>query len=222
MKKRNYLILYAAITLLIAFVIWTAFVSVIDVQKIGPQESAVGFSALNRYVHSLTGVNMTLYTVTDWLGLVPIGTALGFAILGLVQWIKRKSLAKVDKSIMILGGFYIAVMAVYLIFEIVTVNYRPILIEGVLETSYPSSTTMLAMCVMPSAALQLKSRIRNRPLKITLISVIVLFTVFMVIGRLLSGVHWFTDIVGGILISVGLVLMYYFFFKLTEGHLDNL
>ena len=222
MKKRNYLILYASITLLIAFVIWTAFVSVIDVQKIGPQESAVGFSALNRYVHSLTGVNMTLYTVTDWLGLVPIGTALGFAILGLVQWIRRKSLAKVDKSIMMLGGFYVAVIAIYLIFEIVTVNYRPVLIEGVLETSYPSSTTMLAMCVMPTAAMQLKFRIKNCPLKITLTSVIVLFTVFMVIGRLLSGVHWFTDIVGGILISVGLVLMYYFFFKLTERHLDNL
>ena len=218
MKKRNYVSLYTAITLLIAFVLWTALVSFIDVQKIGPQGSAVGFAALNQYIHSLTGVNMTLYTVTDWLGLVPIGVALTFAILGLVQWIKRKSLAKVDKSIMILGGFYIAVMSIYLLFEIVTVNYRPVLIEGVLETSYPSSTTMLAMCVMPTAAMQLKSRIKNRPLKITLVSVIVLFTAFMVVGRLLSGVHWFSDIVGGALVSAGLVLMYYFFCKLTERH----
>lgn len=218
MKKRNYVSLYTAITLFIAFVLWTALVSFIDVQKIGPQGSAVGFAALNQYIHSLTGVNMTLYTVTDWLGLVPIGVALTFATLGLVQWIKRKSLAKVDKSIMILGGFYIAVMSVYLLFEIVTVNYRPVLIEGALETSYPSSTTMLAMCVMPTAAMQLKSRIKNRPLKITLVSVIVLFTAFMVVGRLLSGVHWFSDIVGGALVSAGLVLMYYFFCKLTERH----
>ena len=218
MKKRNYVSLYVAITLLIAFVLWTALVSVIDVRKIGPQESAVGFAALNQYIHGLTGVNMTLYTVTDWLGLVPIGVALGFAIFGLAQWIKRKSLAKVDKSIMILGGFYIAVMSVYLLFEIVTVNYRPVLIEGILETSYPSSTTMLAMCVMPTAAMQLNSRIASRPLKISLTSTITLFTVFMVIGRLMSGVHWFTDIVGGVLVSAGLVLTYYFFCKLTERH----
>lgn len=108
---------------------------------------ASGFAAVNGAFHNLTGVHWTLYTITDWLGLVPIGTALGFAVLGLVQLIQRKALRKVDRSILALGGFYLAVMAFYVLFEKAVVNYRPVLIEGVLEASYPSSTTMLALSI---------------------------------------------------------------------------
>ena len=151
---------------------------------------------------------MALYTITDWLGLVPLGFIMGFALLGLIQWIKRKHLLKVDYNILILGGFYIIVMAVYVLFEMFVVNYRPVLIGGILEASYPSSTTMLVMCVMPTAIMQFNSRIKNNILKRCVASAIIAFIVFMVIGRLISGVHWFTDIVGGALLSAGLVLMY--------------
>lgn len=154
---------------------------------------------------------MTLYTVTDWLGLVPIAFALGFAILGLAQWIARKSLLRVDRSLFVLGGFYIAVIAAYVFFEAFTVNYRPVLIDGVLEGSYPSSTTMLVMCVMPSAAMQLGDRIKNSVLRRCIVIAITVFTLFMVVGRLISGVHWITDIIGGALLSGGLAGMYGFF-----------
>jgi undecaprenyl-diphosphatase len=133
---------------------------------------------------------------------------MGFALLGLVQWIKRKQLLKVDYNILILGGFYIVVMAVYVLFELLVVNYRPVLIDGVLEASYPSSTTMLVMCVMPTAIMQLNERIKTKILKRLVTSSIIVFVGFMVIGRLVSGVHWFTDIIGGALLSLGLVLMY--------------
>ena len=136
-----------------AFVLWTVLVSYVDVRAIGQNASSVGFATLNGYVHNLTGVNMFLYTITDWLGLVPIGVAFGFAVLGLVQWVGRKSLFKVDRSILALGGFYIIVLAMYIFFEIVVINYRPVLIDGYLEASYPSSTTMLVMCVMPTESL---------------------------------------------------------------------
>ena len=195
--------------LLAAFALWTVFVRFVDVQTIGPKESCVGFATLNGYVHNLTGVNMSLYTVTDWLGLVPIGVALGFAILGLVQLIKRKSLWKVDHSILALGVFYIVVMAAYLVFEIVVINYRPTLIEGYLEASYPSSTTMLVMCVMPTAAMQLNARIKNTVFRRCVIITIIVFIAFMVIGRFLSGVHWITDIIGGALFSAGVVTTYF-------------
>lgn len=195
--------------LLAAFALWTVFVRFVDVQAIGPKESCVGFATLNGYVHNLTGVNMSLYTVTDWLGLVPIGVALGFAILGLVQLIKRKSLWKVDHSILALGVFYIVVMAAYLVFEIVVINYRPTLIEGYLEASYPSSTTMLVMCVMPTAAMQLNERIKNTVFRRCVIITIIVFIAFMVIGRFLSGVHWITDIIGGALFSAGVVTTYF-------------
>ena len=194
--------------MLAAFVLWTVFVCFIDVRAIGPRESSVGFAALNGCVHNLTGVNMSLYVITDWLGLVPIGVALGFAVLGLVQWIKRKSLLKVDRSILTLGGFYIVVIAVYILFEIVVINYRPTLINGYLEASYPSSTTMLVMCVMPTAMMQFSTRIKNGLLRKCVMFTITVFIAFMVIGRLVSGVHWITDIIGGALLSTAIVLMY--------------
>ena len=159
MEKKNKKALVCGASLLIAFVLWTVLVCLVDVQAIGPEGSSVGFGTLNGYVHDLTGVNMSLYVITDWLGLVPIGIAFGFAVLGLVQLIKRKSLLKVDRSILVLGGFYIVVMAVYILFETVVINYRPTLIDGYLEASYPSSTTMLVMCVMPTAMMQLRDRL---------------------------------------------------------------
>ena len=204
-SKRNF---YISICMLVAFLLWTVAIQFVDMQEIGPRESTVGFATINHFVHTLTGVHMSLYTITDWLGLVPLMFVMGFGTLGLIQWIKRKHLLKVDYSILVLGGFYIVVLAVYVLFEMFVVNYRPVLINGYLETSYPSSTTMLVMCVMPTAIMQFNARIKNDILKRCVSSTIIAFIVFMVIGRLISGVHWFTDIVGGALVSAGLVLMY--------------
>lgn len=208
MKKSNQRKLYISACMLAIFVIWTLAVRFLDVASIGPQNSSVGFATVNQFVHKLTGVHMALYNITDWLSVIPLGIVLGFALLGLIQWIRRKRLSRVDYSIFILGGFYIVVMAIFLFFEKAVVNYRPVLIEGVLEASYPSSTTMLVMCVMPTAILQLRSRIKNKGLRYTVCLLMAAFTVFMVSARLISGVHWFTDIVGGAMLSTGLVLTY--------------
>ena len=209
MEKKNSRLFWVGVGLLAVFVLWTVLIRFVDVEAIGPRQSSVGFATLNGYIHNLTGVNMSLYIITDWLGLVPIGVAFGFAVLGLVQWIKRKSLSKVDQSILTLGGFYIVVMAVYILFEIVVINYRPTLINGYLEASYPSSTTMLVMCVMPTAMMQLRTRIKNDLFRRCVMLVIAVFIAFMVIGRLVSGVHWITDIIGSALFSTAIVLIYY-------------
>ena len=191
-----------------AFCAWTAAVRRIDVQPIGPCASEVGFAALNGFFHGITGVNWLLYHLTDWLSLIPLGIVAGFGFLGLMQWIGRKKLCLVDRDLLALGGFYILVMLAYLLFEVWEINYRPVLIEGVLETSYPSSTTMLMLCVMPTAAMQLQSRIKNNTVKRWVLAGIFCFTAFMVLGRILSGVHWITDIIGGALLSGALVEIY--------------
>ena len=209
MKNENQRNFYIATYMLLAFMLWTAAIQMIDVQAIGPQGSSVGFATINGFVHNLTGVHMSLYTITDRLGLVPLFFVMGFALLGLIQWIQRKQLFKVDYNLLVLGGFYIVVMAVYILFEVLVVNYRPVLIEGILEASYPSSTTMLVMCVMPTAMMQINTYIKNDILKRSVASAITAFVIFMVIGRLISGVHWFTDIIGGVLLSAGLVLIYH-------------
>lgn len=207
--------------LLVAFVLWTVAVCFVDVRTIGPQGSTVGFAGINGFVHNLTGVHLSLYNITDWLGLVPIFVCMDFGILGLVQWIKRKSICKVDHDILILGGFYIITIVAYLLFESVVINYRPVLINGYLEVSYPSSTTMLVMCVMPTAIMQFNSRIRNKVLRNIVAITIIAFIAFMVIGRLISGVHWFTDIIGGALLSAGLVMLYHAVSSLKSCNFDN-
>ena len=93
---------------------------------------------------------MVIYTITDWLGLVPIFICLIFAGIGLAQLIQRKSLFRVDYDIIVLGIYYIIVIFGYLIFEMIPINYRPVLIDGFMEASYPSSTTLLVLSVMPT------------------------------------------------------------------------
>lgn len=158
MKRTRWLL---SLGLLAAFILWTLLVCFADVQPIGPEGSSVGLATINRFVHQLTGVHFALYTLTDWLGLVPIGVCIGFGILGLKQWLQRQSLRKVDRSLLALGLFYIVVMAVYAFFEVCVINRRPVLIDGILEASYPSSTTLLVMCVMPTVSMHLSARMKK-------------------------------------------------------------
>ena len=210
MKKKKIVSLLISLVLLFAFALWTILVAFVDVKAIGPNESEVGFASFNGFVHNLTGVNMTLYEITDWLGVVVIGIAAGFGVLGFIQLIKRKSIKKVDYSILVLGGFYLTVIAFYLFFEIVTVNYRPLLIEGRLESSYPSSTTVLSLSVLITSIFELNLRLKKRANKIVFGIAFSLLAIFMVVGRILCGVHWASDIVGGILLSLSLIFMYRF------------
>jgi len=197
-----------SICLFTAFVLWTIVTMHVDVRAIGPNGSCVGLAALNGYFHNLTGVHLVLYAITDWLGLVPVAFCLAFAVFGLVQWIHRRHILRVDYSLLVLGGFYLLMLAAYLFFEHFVVNYRPVLINGILEASYPSSTTLLVLCVMVTALLQLRLRIQRRFWKCCTTVFIVSFLIFMVAARLLSGVHWLSDIVGGILLSGALVSLY--------------
>ena len=210
MKRKGF---YIGLGLLVLFVIWTVALRFVDVGAIGPRGSSVGFSTINKSVHNITGVHMSLYTITDWLGIVPLCFIIGFGLIGLIQWIRRKNILKVDFDILVLGVFYIVVMAVYLFFEIFIVNYRPVLIGGILEASYPSSTTILVMCVMPTAIMQFNARIKNNSFKKCVKILITAFIAFMVTGRLISGVHWLSDIIGGTLFSVGIVMLYCHFSK---------
>ena len=191
-----------------AFALWTVMIQYVDVQAVGQNGTRIGFAAFNVWFHQLTGVHMSLYTITDWLGLVPVFICLCFGILGFVQLIKRRSLFRVDPDILLLGGYYVLVIFCYLIFEMIPINYRPVLIEGRLEASYPSSTTLLVLSVMPTLMFQTYRRTRDPRIRRTAAVFVIVFSVIMVIGRLLSGVHWVSDIVGSILLSAGLFLLY--------------
>ena len=194
--------------LLLSFAVWTFLIQTVDVQLAGVNGTNVGFASVNTRFHRLTGVHMGIYTVTDWLGLVPIAVCVGFGLLGLMQWIRRKSITKVDRDILLLGGYYILVIAGYLIFEMIPINYRPILIDGAMEASYPSSTTLLVLSVMPTLLFRTGRRAKSQTIRRITAAFVVLFSAFMVIGRLVAGVHWLTDIVGSVLLSAGLYCLY--------------
>ena len=176
--------LFTGIGLLAAFAVWTMLIQLVDVQGAGPDGTMIGFAEFNVFI------------------------CLCFAMLGLIQLIRRKSLFKVDWDIILLGIYYVLVIFGYLFFEMVPVNYRPILIEGRLESSYPSSTTLLVVSVMPTLQFQMDRRAENPLIKRVSAVVVIAFSAFMVIGRMIAGVHWATDIIGSILLSAGLFSLY--------------
>lgn len=208
MKKSGKKILNVGLILMASFVIWTALIQQVDVQPVGQNGTDIGFATLNCWFHNLTGVHMAIYTITDWLGLVPLFICMLFGGIGFVQLVKRRSLLKVDFDIIILGVYYVLVIFGYFIFEMIPINYRPILIEGIMEASYPSSTTLLVLSVIPTLNFQVNRRMKNMMMKNVMNVCSIGFSLFMVIGRTVAGVHWLTDIIGSVILSTGLFLIY--------------
>lgn len=204
-KKRNFVI--SGVLILVA-VIFTILVQVVDVKTIGVNGTSIGFATINQFVFETVGVNMIWYHITDWLGIVPILMAMVYALIGFIQLIKRRSLLKVDKEIILLGMYYIVVIGMYVLFEKYVINYRPILMYGFLEASYPSSHTLMTICLCGSSILINNKIFKNKATKIVN-AFSVLIIIITVIGRLISGVHWFSDIVGGIIISTALLMTFY-------------
>lgn len=212
MKKKSIVLFSLGGALLLLFALFTVLLKVCDVRTVAYEGTAltstVGFGGINLAVFKALGQNGIWYTATEILGYLALLLAATFAVIGLVQWIRRKKLWSVDHEILLLAVFYIAVMFFYVLFEIVEINYRPVLIDGELEASYPSSHSMLALCIFTSANVVVQKLFRHRALFLTATTVLDFCAAITVIGRLFSGVHWFTDIVGAVLLSSALVLLY--------------
>lgn len=199
-----------ALIFMAAFVVLTVLLKIVDVRAIGPQGTKVGFAALNGAVHNLIGVHEGLYKVTGWLGYLAILIAVFFAAFGVLQLVQRKKLNAVDMDILLLGALYAAVVIFYVFFEVVIINYRPVILDTEPEASFPSSHTMIALVILGSAAYEFGIRIRDKKIRNILQYACLALAALIVLGRLLSGVHWFTDIVGGFLLGAALVFFYIF------------
>ena len=186
------------------FVIFSLWIRLFDVQPVGPEGSSIGFAALNVAVHDFFGMHIFWYKLTQALGLLAIAVAGVFAVTGLVQLIQRKSLLKVDKKILMLGVIYILVILLYALFEKVPFNYRPVVLDPAegLEPSYPSTHTMIILTIFGTAVGILSDYIKNTKLVLLLKIAALVIMAVTIIGRLICGVHWFTDIAGGVIISL--------------------
>ena len=210
-------LLIASGILFLVFILFTCVVLFVDVQPIGPDGSSVGLATINQAFTKQVGVHLLWYKITDWLGLVSISLAMGFAVLGLIQLLNRKSIKKVDPQIIVLGMFYGLVVLIYAFFEIIIVNYRPILMDGLLEASYPSSHTILVLCIM-STALKMFDYLlsRKKVLRYILSAAAIIIMAVTVSGRLICGVHWLTDIIAGLILSAALVMLFYAVIKKVQ------
>ena len=212
MEKRRKEILLCGGLFAVA-IIYTVLVKYIDVQEIGPNDSLVGFATINNFMFNLTGVNMLWYDITNWWGFVPLFIAFIYVMIGFIQMIKRRNILKVDKEILGLGVYYIIVIGLYIFFETCIINYRPTLMDGILEASYPSSHTLLSVCICGSSLIINKYLFKNRNFFKAENIISILSILVIVIGRFISGVHWFTDIVGAILISIALLKAFNIYIK---------
>lgn len=192
------------------FILVIALVTCVDLAPVGPANTSIGLSHLNKAVHDLIGVHMFWYQVTNLLGFWAILCGAVFACIGLKQLIERKSLKQVDAKILALGGLFVLLGVIYVLFEKVVVNCRPVLIEGetVPEASFPSSHTVLAFVIFGAIAMMLKDYLQDKRLASMLQNACLVLILVSVIGRLISGVHWFTDILGGIFLSYALLMVF--------------
>ena len=194
--------------LLLASLIYTISVTHVDVKAIGPENTDVGFAALNGAVAGLLPYNSVWYTISKLLGIVAMLLMLFFGFLFLLQIITRKGIFKADKDLYALMIFYLLVVITYVLFEVLKLNYRPVILKEEIEASYPSSHTLIGVCGFLSAAMQFKKRIDDKLLNRILVTVCCVLMVLLILARTLSGVHWITDIVGGLLISAFLISIY--------------
>ena len=204
-KKTTKPFVFLAIT-----VIYTLLITFVDRQPVGLEGTSVGFSCFNTKVRDAVGFNPAWDKITDVLMCISFLVAAYFALRGLISLIKEKSFLKIDKELYILAGVYVLIGIIYVVFEKIPINYRPFLSPGEteIETSFPSTHVLIVTTILGTGIIKLKKIIADKKIinVITVFSVIVIL--LTVIGRLLSGVHWFTDIIGGVLMSCTLIAAY--------------
>ena len=196
--------------LLVITILFSVLTYFVDRAPVGPEDTSVGFSAINSAFHNIFGYNAAMDTISDivmYLGFLVVAC---FAVTGLMQLIKGKSISKVSKAIIGLGILYVVVVILYVAFDKIPINYRPIIQPGEteLETSFPSTHTLVITTVFGSAIFALKELVRDEK-KFRIIKIVAFVLIVLgVAARLFAGVHWLTDIVAGILFSVTLISFY--------------
>jgi undecaprenyl-diphosphatase len=222
-KQSKSTALFASILLLISSVVFTIAVAFLDVETNPEGGHNIGLSTINLAFHKSFPYNELLHNISEYAGYIPVLFALFFAVMGAGQALKHKSFKKVDNVLYFMAAYYVLVGFVYLIFEKLCINVRPVMLDGEWEASYPSSHTLFAITLCASTILAndlffAKAKWR----KIMNIAAYILMFAVPVM-RLFSGVHWLSDIVGGVIISTALVsfLNYAFFYVRSSEKKDK-
>lgn len=208
MEQRNKKSLSITIGFFAAFIIYTILTMLVDVRPIGPEGSSVGFAAINGPVHDALPYSETFDKITDIIMYSSFLTVFVWGVVGVIQLVQKKSLKEVDSRLYVLLLFYVITVIIYVLFDKVPINYRPVILDEGLEPSYPSTHNLMTLAFFGFTIVNLKIMdIKKKSAKILIIGLGVL-CVLMPVLRLLAGVHWLTDIIGGIILSIALVMAY--------------
>jgi undecaprenyl-diphosphatase len=202
--KKEYRLLICSAALLFVFIIFTVLVSAADVRPVGFGGSDIGFAALNTGLRGSLGESKFFDVVSDLILILSLMVAALFAAVGVIQLLKKKKLFKVDHAVLLLGAVYLLIVLFYAIFEIASVNFRP----NAAEASYPSSHVFIVLAVTLTAAVYVKARCRDKKLTLYICAACAAAAALTAVCRLFSGDHWFTDIVGGLLLGGFLATLY--------------
>lgn len=204
MRKKRLLF---GILLLILFIIFTVLVKTVDVKATGVASVKVGFSTINGFLAKAFPYNEIFHKLSDYVGYLAFLICAVYGTIGLIQLITRRNVLKVDEEILLLGFLYVTTLILKIVFDIFVVNYRPVIIGGELKSSYPSSHTFMALITSISSIVINKKKYNNKITKITNYLCTVL-AFLIIITRIMSGVHWMSDIVGSVILSFALVFIY--------------
>lgn len=207
--KKNILNFSITAGLFLVFAIFTILVKFVDTSVVATTGTQIGLSSINKPLFDFFGANETWGTISTLLFVIAGVVVLTLATIAVVEMIKSKSLFKINHKLLLVALLYVLTAIFYVIFEFVIINYRPLLDEGLIKASYPSSHTLLICVVCLSACLIVPDYIKSNPLKITITTILCLISVLAPITRLLAGMHWFTDVVASIILSLALVMLYY-------------
>lgn len=193
---------------MIACVLFTIFAMTFDKKPIAPDGSPVGFGSINDFFFSIFGAHKVADVISDIFSVLSIAVALFFTILGLIQLIKRKNIFKVDMTVICMGIVYAITIALYILFILCPVNMAPYLEDGEATASFPSSHTMTIVAIFLTAAAWVGRKVKNARSAEIITYVLYGSSAVLVIFRLFSGAHWFTDIVGGVIYAFMLSSLY--------------
>ncbi|MBQ3436419.1 phosphatase PAP2 family protein [Candidatus Saccharibacteria bacterium] len=122
-----------------------------------------------------------------------------FAVLGLVQWISRKSLKKVDKQLLWMPLPLLLMAITYVVFDkFIILNVRP---NGSGEPSFPSTHVMVVATIFFVVALALPKYIKSKTARIVLELFIAALIGLTCVGRVVSQMHWISDTIGALVFA---------------------
>ena len=197
---------WVAVACTVIFILFTIMVTALDGQTVDGHR--LGLATMNGWWRDLVGVNAAWRVVSDVVAVGTVFGAVGLLIVQIVAVVRGRGLRPVVRDWWGVDLVLISLGICYGLFQIVVINYRPLLMHGVAEASYPSSHVLLFATVWPLLILTLWRMTKRRWVRVTVMVVGMMVMLAGIVARALSGYHWLSDLVGGVLLGVTLVAWY--------------